>query len=173
MLKRKRLAAVNCGEFYAIPLFLSEFSESQRFTKDDFMGDDKKYCYCRIIDDKGVGIIIEVFNLVGNLSVDLMSIVNSGRLFDPVQIVGLGIYKKRWQKIGMQDNYDRERDSKLSEIRFVYPPLPGGLPRLWENGQEREISFQESERYEPSRIWSAQHLEKRIIETLKARGAKV
>ena len=81
-------------------------------------------------------------------------------------INGLGIYKKRWKLLGKQENYDKEVDSGFSNIQFVYLPLPEGTPRLWENGQEMEISFEESEQYESSRSWSAQHLEMRIIGSL-------
>ena len=162
----KRLAKVESGEFYAIPLFLSEYTETQRFKKADLEGDDKLFAFCRIIDDSGVSIIIEVFKLVSKLPVTFENILNSGRLYDPIMINGLGIYKKRWKLLGKQENYDKEVDSGFSNIQFVYPPLPEGTPRLWENGQEREISFEESEQYESSRSWSAQHLEMRIIGSL-------
>lgn len=162
----KRLAKVESGEFYAIPLFLSEYTETQRFKKADLEGDDKLFAFCRIVDDSGVSIIIEVFKLVSQLPVTFENILNSGRLYDPIMINGLGIYKKRWKLLGKQENYDKEVDSGFSNIQFVYPPLPEGTPRLWENGQEREISFEESEQYESSRSWSAQHLEMRIIGSL-------
>lgn len=163
----KRLARVEIGEFYAIPLFLSEYIETQRFKKADLEGDDKFFAFCRIIDDSGVSIIIEVFKLVSKLPVTFENILNSGRLYDPIMINGLGIYKKRWKLLGKQESYDKEVDSGFSNIQFVYPALPGGTPRLRKSGQEREISFEESEQYESSRSWSAQHLETRIITSLK------
>lgn len=169
----KRLAEVEIGEFYAIPLFLYEYIETHRFKKSDLEGEDKLFAFCRIIDDSGVSIIIEVFNLISKLPVTFEEIVCSGRMYHPLKINGLGIYKKRWKLLGKQEDYDQEIDSQFSKIQFVYPPLPGGTPRLWENGQEREISFEDSEKYETSRSWSAQHLEIRIINTLKERGITI
>ena len=168
----KILIKVECCEFYAIPLFLSEYIETRRFKNSDFEGNDKKFIFCRVIDDKGISIIIEIFKLIGDLSVTFEEIINSGRLYEPLKINGLGIYKKRWKLLGKQDNYDKEKDSQFSKIQFLFPPLPGGTPRLWKNGEEREISFEESEKYESSRSWSAPHLEKRILNTLTEKGIK-
>jgi len=44
------------------------------------------------------------------------------------------------------------------------------LPSLWQNGQEKSVSVDESNHYEKWVIWLSSHLEKRIIETLQARG---
>ena len=58
-----KLANVAGGEIFAIPLFLSDRSELERFKKSDFLGEDKKFAYCRVIKDLGGGgILIEVFN---------------------------------------------------------------------------------------------------------------
>lgn len=46
-------------------------------------------------------------------------------------------------------------------------------PRLWQNGQEKFISFEKSNDYEEWTVWLSSHLEKRIIESLKARGINV
>ena len=170
---KNKLANVSGGEFFAIPLFLSDRSDLDRFKKADFLGQDKKFVYCRVIDDLGGGgIFIEIFNLVNGLSPELEAIIQSGRLFRPIAISGIGIYKKRWVKIGKQEDYDKENHSQFSKIQLVLQPMPNESPRLWQNGQERHISFEESNHYESWRIWSASHLEKRIIETLKEKGIK-
>ena len=95
-----KLANVRGGEFFAIPLFLSDRSELERFKKADFLGETKKFAYCRIIKDLGGGgIIVEVFNLINGLSPRIEDIIQAGRLFRPIAVSGLGIYKKRWVKI--------------------------------------------------------------------------
>ena len=110
----KRLARVKIGEFYAIPLFLSEYIETQRFKKADLEGDDKLFAFCRIIDDSGVSIIIEVFKLVSKLPVTFENILNSGRLYDPIMINGLGIYKK-------DGNYSESKRVMIKKLIQVFP----------------------------------------------------
>lgn len=166
-----KLANVSGGEIFAIPLFLSDRSELERFKKSDFLGDDKQFAYCRVIKDLGGGgILVEVFNLVAGLSPKLEEIIQSGRLFQPITISGLGIAKKRWIKVGQEANYDCETDSQFSQIQLLLPALPNELPRLWQNGQEKYISLDESNQCEKWVVWLSSHLEKRIIETLQARG---
>ena len=166
-----KLANVSGGEIFAIPLFLSDRSELERFKKSDFLGEDKQFAYCRVIKDLGGGgIIVEVFNLINGLSPEIENIIQSGRLFPPIAINGLGIYKKCWLKVGQQEKYDCEIDSHFSQIQLVLPALPHELPRLWQNGQEKYISADESNHYEKWVIWLSSHLEKKIIETLQGRG---
>ena len=43
------------GEIYAIPLFLADIIDMTRVTLKDLRGDDKKFVYFRIIEDRGVG----------------------------------------------------------------------------------------------------------------------
>ena len=169
-----KLANVSGGEIFAIPLFLSDRSELERFKKSDFLGEDKQFAYCRVIKDLGGGgIIVDFFNLIDGLSPEIENIIQSGRLFPPIAINGLGIYKKRWPKVGQQEKYDCEIDSHFSQIQLVLPALPHESPRLWQNGQEKYISADESSHYEKWIVWLSSHLEKRIIETLKERGIKI
>lgn len=162
---------VQGGEIFAIPLFLPYGSDNQRFKKADFIGTDKKFVFCRVISDmQGGGIFIEVFSLVGNLSSKIEDILSSPRLFLPVSVTGLGFYKKRWILIHKQNGYDKEKDSHYSHIQLVVGYEP---PFLWQNGVSKEISVEESKRYERWQIWSASHLEKRIIDTLKKQGIKI
>ncbi|MDU8925701.1 immunity 26/phosphotriesterase HocA family protein [Pasteurellaceae bacterium LIM206] len=159
------------GEVFAIPLFLPYGSDNQRFKKSDFIGNDKKFAFCRVISDMQCGgIFIEVFSLVGNLSSEIGDILSSPRLFPPVSVTGLGFYKKRWILIYQQDPYDKEQDSNYSHIQLVVGYEP---PFLWQNGVSEEISIEESKLYERWQIWSASHLEKRIIETLKEKGVNL
>ena len=76
-------------------------------------------------------------------------------------------------KIGQQEHYDEEKDSQFSQIQLVLPALPQESPRLWQNGQEKFISFEESNDYEGWTIWLSSHLEKRIIDILNTRGIEI
>lgn len=158
----KKLVQVSPGEIFAIPLFLSEEPATKSFSRYNFNEGDNNFAFCRIIEDqKGSGIIIEVFNKVGYLNTNIDVIISSGRMFKPVAISGLGIEKKRWRKIHTQENYDKERDSLYSEIQLVYGP-PDNL-RLWQNGQVTPINTEKAENYEFWKIWMTDQLEKRII----------
>ena len=68
------------GEVYAIPLFLTDIHPMTRVSLKDLRGDDKKFAYCRIIEDRGSGgILVEVFNKVGTLDISIEEVVESMR----------------------------------------------------------------------------------------------
>jgi hypothetical protein len=69
-----KLANVKSGELYAIPLFITEYQDSKSFSKEKFEEPDKQFVFCRIIEDLGGGILIEVFNKIGSLSADIHDI---------------------------------------------------------------------------------------------------
>lgn len=43
------------GEVYAIPLFLTDIHFMTRVSLKDLRGDDKKFAYCRIIEERSSG----------------------------------------------------------------------------------------------------------------------
>ena len=66
------------GEVYAIPLFLTDIHFMTRVSLKDLRGDDKKFAYCRIIEERGSGgILVEVFNKVGTLDISIEEVVES------------------------------------------------------------------------------------------------
>ena len=158
---------VSKGEIYFIPLFLSGEPSSKSFHRYDFNSKNKEFIFFRIIDDQaGSGILIEVFNFVGGVESLEESITLSPRLFDPIYIAGDGISKKRWRKIGETKNYDKEKDSSYSSIKFLIGP-PDDL-RLWCNGVESPFSTsQDHMEIEEHIIWTAKQTEKRVLEHLK------
>lgn len=163
----KKLVEVQGGEIYAIPLFLSNVLDNKSFSRDKFKDRGKEFVFCRIITDKGGGgIFIEVFDLIGHLKQSLESIISSKRLFRPIAVSGLGIYKKRWKKLYVQEPYDKEKDSKYSEIQLVLG-VNEDL-RLFQNGEEIPINDVDAKKYEMWNLWRASQLEKRIIEELSS-----
>ena len=158
-----KLAQVSKGEIYAIPLFVSDKADNESFAREKFNDKGKNFVFGRIIEDlAGGGILIEIFDLIGAMDQDLNDILTSKRLFDPISVSGLGIYKKRWKKIYTQKEYDQERDSKYSEISLV-AGTDDNL-QLWRGGKQLgPISEIEAKKYEPWTTWRASHLEKRIL----------
>lgn len=161
----KKLVNAKGGEIYAIPLFLSDIPENKSFAKDKFLEKGKEFSFCRIIEDLiGGGILIEVFDLIGNLDQDMTTIIHANRLFSPVAVSGLGIYKKRWKKIYEQNDYDKFKDSNFSEIKLI-AGMAGNF-KLWQGGKKTPISDEEAKKYEIWKIWRESQLEKRIIKEL-------
>jgi hypothetical protein len=161
----KKLVNVNEGEIFAIPLFLSNEKDNKSFSRDKFKERGKEFVFCRVIEDrKGGGIIIEVFDLIGDIDQSLEDILKTKRLFKPVAISGLGIYKKRWKKIYQQSNYNKEKHSEYSKIKFVMGF--GDDLQIWQNGTKKPIDRKDAEKYEIWDLWRASHLEKRIIKEL-------
>lgn len=159
------LVELQGGEIFAIPLFISDIPSHKSFSRDKFDDKGKEFAFCRIIENKkGSGYLAEVFDLVGYLKQDLESIITSKRLFRPIAVTGMGITKKRWKKIHVQENFNKETDSKASEIQLVLGTSDNF--RLWQNGKETAISEIEAKNYEMWKIWMPAQLEKRIIEEL-------
>lgn len=158
----KKLVNVRPGEIYAIPLFVSDQADTKSFAREKFDLKPGKFGFCRIIEDQGgSGIIAEVFKFTGEQDTDQATIVGSGRLFPPIAITGLGIYKKRWRKCYTDDQFDREKDAAYSQITLVLGP--DNDLRLWQNGVETPINREASRHYELWVIWSASQVEKRIL----------
>ena len=158
------------GEVYAIPLFLTDIHFTTRVSLKDLRGDDKKFAYCRIIEDRGSGgILVEVFNKVGTLDISIEEVVESMRLFPPVIITPLPIRKGRWRRIGKQENYNKEQDSMYSDITLVSGAE--GHYFLWRGGHSLgRIPDEAIEPYEEWIYWLAPHLEERIIKALTEEG---
>jgi len=153
------------GEIFAIPLFLSDVIDTKNFARENFLDKGNEFAYCRVIRNAAGGrIFIEVFSLIGGLDIDMESIIQSGRLFQPIAITGLGIGKKRWKKLFEQPNYDKEIHSHYSRIQLVEGV--GDNLRLVKNGKKTPISRKEASKYERWIAWRASHLEKRILETI-------
>jgi len=166
--KRKKLVTVAEGQIFAIPLFVSRTDTLVRFKKSDFEGKGKRFAFMRVITDlMGGGILIEVFDLTGGLDTPISLIAKANRLFRPVSITGLGIHKKRWPSMGIQDGYDKNRDSDFKNIGLVASPYSD--PVLWKGGVKRRISLEDSKAHEPWIWWQAHHLEERIIRELKSK----
>ena len=165
----KKLVEAKEGSVYAIPLFISERPPLTRFRKKDFEGEYRRFAFMRAISDEhGGGIIVEVFKHVGKLETRLDEIVGSKRLFRPVAVSGLAIYKKRWPLVGICDGYDKERDSGYSQIELVLSPFE--QPKLWRGGKKTPLKLEEVSQYEPWTIWGSNDLEKRIVEAVSGKG---
>jgi len=161
----KKLVTLYGGEIFAIPLFVSDIPSNKSFSRNKFEDKGKEFVFCRIIEDKeGGGFFAEIFDLVGSLDQNLESIITAKRLFRPLAISGIGIYKKRWKKLYTQVPYDKEKNSNASNIQLVLGTNDDLY--LWENGKKTPVSEEEATKYEMWKIWMPSQLEKRIIEEL-------
>ncbi|AXX91566.1 hypothetical protein CPU12_04985 [Malaciobacter molluscorum LMG 25693] len=160
----KKTLTVNEGDIYFIPLFLSHDMSNKSYFRYKFEEDRQNFCFLRIIKDlKGSGILIEVFKYIGNLKSPIESIISSGRLFEPVLIIGDGIHKKRWRKIGETLNYNCELHSNFNQIKLII----GGLdnPRIWQNHKTKDPN-EDISLIEEGIMWVACQLESRIVKLL-------
>ena len=138
-----------------------------RFTKKDLARPDARFAFMRVIEDRaGSGLVIEVLNLTASLDTPIAEVVRAKRLFRPVTVTRLAIDKKRWTPMGVQENYDRERDAGYSDISLDLSPTHD--PVLWKGGVKTPMSLEEASRHEPWTFWNAGKLEKRIIDALQS-----
>lgn len=162
-----KLANVKSGEIYAIPLFLTNEPDNKSFAKDKFENLNNEFVFCRIIENLAFGgILIEVFNKKGHLNTEIEDIIHSQRLFAPITVSGVAIYKKRWKKIGTQDNYEKQRDSDFSEITLVAGVADDFT--LWKGGQDLGyINELQAQNFESWTIWRGSQVEKRVLNLWK------
>jgi hypothetical protein len=151
------------GEVYFIPLFLGTDYSTKSYSRFKFGEGDQVFYFCRIIKDQaGAGILVEVFDYVGKIDSSVETITKHSRLIDPVHIVGDGIKKKRWRKVGKTFDYDAEKNSHYSSIKFTMGR--GDDRRVWCNGNEFSASeFDNTGAIEHHILWSAAQLENRLI----------
>ena len=132
------------GDIYSIPLFLSTEPDMKSFSRYKFGKEGEKFVFCRVISDlKGAGELIEVFNCVSSFDVDIFKVISSKLVFPALPIIGEGIYKKRWRRVGGKEDYeyDKVKDSNFNNINIF--------------GGDETVE-----------IWRASHLEQRIIDAL-------
>lgn len=170
-----RTKIIKAGNIYAIPLFLpgagidGDMKENcKNYAKEKFQDIEYKFAYCRIIEDLGAsGILVEVFNVVGNINRDFSEIVSSDRLFHPIMISGLGIRKRRWKLLYDDPDYDAEQNSSFSEIKLV-KGIPPHLLELWQNHALTPITEAEAHKYDRWRIYYPTDIEEKIKSELKS-----
>ncbi|AHF15274.1 immunity 26/phosphotriesterase HocA family protein [Niabella soli] len=168
----KRLVELKEGDILAIPLFTSDAPSNTSFKKNDLENKGKEFAFCRVVsDEQGAGYIIEIFDLIGSINEPLPNIIAAHRLFEPVAISGLGVYKKRWRKIHHQESYDKSKDSGFDDVKLVLGTEDD--LRLWQNGKETPITMIKAQQFEFWSIWQPAKLEKRIIKALFWIGSKI
>lgn len=161
----KRKIEVKIGEIYFVPLFLGHDFSMKSYSRYKFGEAEQKFCFARVIKDlEGMGTLIEVFDLVGNLETELVKIQNSSRLFDPVLVAGDGIQKKRWRKVGQTENYDPEAHSRFSEIQLLVGDME--YPDIWKNHATRKPDREDLSSIERATIMTAWQLETKVCEKL-------
>ncbi|EKO3629261.1 Imm26 family immunity protein [Vibrio metschnikovii] len=164
----KKTLTVNAGDIYFVPLFLINDMSNKSYVRYKFGEEGQIFCFLRVIKDlMGSGVLVEVFNYIGGVESSVSSIINSGRMFEPVLIVGDGIYKKRWRKIGETENYDCECHSNFSQIKLII----GGFerPKIWQNHETRDPD-EDISLIEDGIMWAACQLESRIVGILSEMG---
>lgn len=164
----KKILTVNAGDIYFVPLFLSHDMSNKSYFRYKFGEEGQVFCFLRIVKDlMGSGILVEVFNYIGDANSSVESIIDSGRMFEPVLIIGDGIHKKRWRKINETENYDCEYHSNFSQIKLVI----GGFdrPKIWQNNETRDPD-EDISLIERGKMWAACQLESRIVGMLSEMG---
>lgn len=159
---------MKAGDVYSIPLFLTDVSGLTSFSRYDFTKEGMTFCFARVIEHRGgSGLIIEVFNIQGRIDIPLSEIISSSRLFNPVAVAGEAIKKKRWRLVGSTD-YDKERDSKYSEITFLIGPRENRS--IWKGGRGLSIENSTHSGIEEFIVWPAVQIERRIVHELEKLG---
>jgi hypothetical protein len=154
------------GEIFCIPLFwINEKYNPKnklKLSKDD---ESKLFAFGRAIsDEKGCGILVEIFNITGKMNLDYENIIHSGRLFKPVLIFWVAVREKRWKVIYQTPNYNKYEDSNYQNIEIVFGPYDNlYLENLYSKTKKR-ISETEALDYEQSIVWHPIQLERRIAE---------
>lgn len=152
------------GEIIAIPLFLGN-NEKGRIRKGD---ERKQFAFARAINEESGKILIEIFNKTGSLDTNVVEILNSGRLMKPLYTIWTGVERKRWKVVKEDPNYDKERDSKYSNIQLVL----GGIDnlRIWHAKDKTETPITKEElingNYQLMAIYDYTQIEGKILDKI-------
>jgi hypothetical protein len=151
------------GGIFFIPLFLPlDIKENTKNYGKYKFSKNELYAFGRLIEiDMSGGDLVEIFKFVGNIPNDNSIIINSGLLFEPIHI-SLGFYKKRWQFIFEDINYDKIKDSNYRNITFLLGSENN--PELWEGGKITEIKHYDKNKYNEWIVYPPTKVEKMIKE---------
>ena len=157
---------INEGDIFCIPLFMpkDDWDLKLNLEEKDY---DKTFAFGRVIEDGGgSGILVEIFNITGNIYTQTADIINSPLLFKPLYIFWIGIMKKRWKIIAQTPNYNKQRDSNFSDIRIIFGIDDNVRVLNYGTNEETKITEKEEESldYEYAVTWFPIDLEERIIE---------
>lgn len=141
------------GDIFTIPLFLPSYQKwrhldayidyrKYRFREDDI------YAYGRLIElMTGNMNLVEIFSYVGNIPETPDKIIQSGRLFAPVTMVG-AFSRGRWRLLFEHPHYDKWTDSDYRNICFF---LSAGV-KLWKGGRQIYITSQQNRELKQSGV---------------------
>ena len=156
---------INGGEIFCIPLFWVnekyDLKNKLKLKKED---ENKDFSFGRAIsDEKGCGILVEIFKIIGPMNMDYEKIIHSGRLFDPVFIFWAGIKEKRWKIIYQTPNYNKYKDSNYGSIEIIFGPYDDLYLENISTREKKKVKENDIQKYEQSIVWHPIQLEKRIV----------
>lgn len=133
---------LNSGDIFMIPLFLPSLQEwsglenSIDYKKYKFHKNDI-YAFGRLIEKEAGNMnLIEIFSYVGEIPEGPERILCSGRMFEPVYVVG--VFKRgRWRFLFNDPNYDKWTGSDYKSICFLLGT------ELWKGGEKIYITQQQ------------------------------
>ena len=135
---------IHAGDIFTIPLFLPSYQKWRRldelidYRKYKFHHDDI-FAFGRLIEHQtGNMELIEVFSYTGTIPETPEVILRSGRLFDPVMMVG-AFTRGRWRFLFDDPHYDKWADSGYAEISFML----GMGTTLWKGGEQTRVSLEQ------------------------------
>lgn len=118
------------------------------------------YIFGRLIAiNRSKDMIVEIFNYVGNLPDNLNEILDSGRLFEPIDVIDYQ-YKNRWRVVARSPNYSKD-ESNYKDIKFDLGSC------VWVEGKARMKELYEQKQIFPKMInYHPLQVEKMIKEKL-------
>ena len=167
------------GDIFKIPLFLPSFQEWRNleefidYRKYKFRDNDI-YAFGRLVELRpGNMNLVEIFSYVGEIPQSPEIIIRSGRLFEPVMMVG-AFSRGRWRFLFDSTQYDKWTDSNYGDISF----LMGMGTELWKGGEQIGITYQQGIELEKAGVsYMVVHgsvdLEVEIRSLLAARGVEL
>lgn len=154
------------GSIFFIPLFLPNDIKNNRKNYQNYRFLPKEtYAFGRLIEiDQSSGDLVEIFNYAGSIPENSSVIIESGRIFYPLHVT-MGFEKRRWGFIFDNNNYDKFKDSKYSDITFLLGDFD--TPKLWKGGKDLgSLDTEKAELYNNWVVYPPTQLEDKIREKL-------
>lgn len=124
--------------------------------------DDRRFAFGRVMALTKKGDLVEIFSYIAEAKNFSQEIVDSGRLFHPIYVSGLEVFRDwQWEVIHSNASYEPH---DIGKLKFVIG-MPGNFS-LSEGGNQHSISDREAEGLEVKSFWRNISVIDRIKKTL-------
>jgi|GEM_PF-1028398 len=152
------------GDIFVIDL-IKRSSHAYKPDSESFINKEGKYGFGRILDiNASTGVIVEIFNYVGEFNNNIDFIIAQDRMFNPINVTSLCFTSSRWKIIKSDKDFNKQSVG-FNEIKLVMGIAPN--LKLWQDGVTTPLTEKEASGIERYVTYFPNNVEERILDTFK------